>query len=181
MNIKTDGKLLEFICMYMKHHYYLDGSRRLGMHSSCPPAIHPCLWRMSCCCVGHFKQCTATITRAESCKGSSATEIRTAILSAKLRQSNRTDKGIELTMQLLHSFWTVLLFEEQMTWKKLRLLLEKFSPPWKNMLDVVWMYWKYRSKILSHCQKTLRSPWCPKLVTGLRKLLTWNDCFSLFR
>ena len=68
MNIKTDGKLLEFICMYMKHHYYLDGSRRLGMHSSCPPAIHPCLWRMSCCCVGHFKQCTATIPRAESCK-----------------------------------------------------------------------------------------------------------------
>jgi len=44
-----------------------------------------------------------TCNQAESCKGSSAMEIRAARASAKLRQLNRTDKGIELTMQLLHS------------------------------------------------------------------------------
>jgi len=32
--------------------------------------------------------------------------------SSKLHQSNRTDKRIELTMQLLHTWWTPLSFEE---------------------------------------------------------------------
>jgi len=41
-------------------------------------------------------------------------EIRVASVSAKLRQSNRTDKRIELTMQLLHSCWTARSFEEQL-------------------------------------------------------------------
>jgi len=46
-------------------------------------------------------------------------EIRTASASAKLRQSNRTDKRIELTRQLLHSCWTALSFEERLMWRKL--------------------------------------------------------------
>jgi len=38
-----------------------------------------------------------------------------ASASAKLRQSNRTDKRIELAMQLLYSRSTSLLFEKRLT------------------------------------------------------------------
>jgi len=39
-----------------------------------------------------IRMCTATsCNQAESCKGSSAVEIRAARAGAKLRQSNRTD------------------------------------------------------------------------------------------
>jgi len=46
-------------------------------------------------------------------------EIRETSTSAKFRQSNRTDKRIELTTQLLNSCLTALSFEEQLTWRKL--------------------------------------------------------------
>ena len=46
-----------------------------------------------------IRQCTATSrNQAESCNGSSAMEISTSGASAKLRESNRTDKRIDLTM-----------------------------------------------------------------------------------
>jgi len=48
-------------------------------------------------------------------------KIRVAGASAKLRQSNRTDKRVELTMQSLHSYWTAHSYEEQRTWRKLLL------------------------------------------------------------
>ena len=41
-------------------------------------------------------------------------EIRAKKASAKLRQSNRTTKQIELTKQLLRSCWTAFSFEEQL-------------------------------------------------------------------
>jgi len=50
-------------------------------------------------------------------------EIRAESASAKLRQSNRSDKRIEVTVQLLHSCWTAILFEERLTWRKLLKLL----------------------------------------------------------
>ena len=51
-----------------------------------------------------IKQRTANTTNQALCsKVSSAMEIRAASASAKFRQSNRIDKRIELTMQLLHS------------------------------------------------------------------------------
>jgi len=48
-------------------------------------------------------------TQAESCKGNSAMEIRAASASAKFRQSNRTDKWIELTMQLFHRTYNAII------------------------------------------------------------------------
>jgi len=50
--------------------------------------------------------CRYQPNQAESCKGNSAMEIRATNASAKFRQSNRTDKWIELTMELLHSCLT---------------------------------------------------------------------------
>ena len=44
--------------------------------------------------------------------------------------------------------------------------LEKFSPPWKNVLDIV-LTIGHSSKNLGPSEKTLRPSWCPKLVTGL--------------
>jgi len=42
-------------------------------------------------------------------------EIRAASASAKLRQSNRTDDRIELTIQLFHSCWTYVTFARRTT------------------------------------------------------------------
>jgi len=68
----------------------------------------------------NIRQCTATTrNQAEICSGSSAIERRAASASAMLRQSNRTDKRVELKMQLLRSCWTELSFKEQVTWRKL--------------------------------------------------------------
>ena len=60
---------------------------------------------------------------AESCKGSSQLcngdpigECKCKVTSIK---PNWQAKRIELTMQLLHSYWTPLSFEEQLTWRKL--------------------------------------------------------------
>ena len=39
--------------------------------------------------------------------------------------------------------------------------LKNFSPRWKNVLDILQL------KNLGPFEKTLRPPWCPKLVTGL--------------
>ena len=63
------------------------------------------------------RQRTATTrNQTEICSGNTAMERG---VSAKLRQSSRTDKRIELKMQLLRSCWTKLSFKEQLTWRKL--------------------------------------------------------------
>jgi len=54
------------------------------------------------------------VIKAKRCIWSSTIEIPAASASAKLRQTNRNDKRIELTMQLLHSCWTTLSFEERL-------------------------------------------------------------------
>ena len=57
------------------------------------------------------------------------------------------------------------------------------SPPykiflllWKNVLSIVENYWRHSLKNLGPSQKTLRHPWCPKLVTGLfvTKINHWH-------
>jgi len=49
------------------------------------------------------------------------------------------------------------------------------SPPCKNVLGVVENDGTYSSlKNLGPSQKTLRHPWCPKLVTGLRRCKAYS-------
>ena len=66
------------------------------------PQLRLCLWLISCCSGGQQTVYRYQPNQAENCKGNSAMEIRAASASAKFRQSNRTDKWIELAMQLFH-------------------------------------------------------------------------------
>jgi len=74
MNINKDGKLLKLVCMYVITRQLITQQFRVRLLVVIKPEV--------------VKE---------------ALEIRAASARAKLRQSNRTDKRIELTMQLLHS------------------------------------------------------------------------------
>ena len=107
---KKDGKFLELICI-------------------CVPQLHPCLWLISCCSGGHQTVYRCQRNQAESCKWNSAMEIRAASIIAKFLQSNRTDKWIELTMQLFHSCLTARVG----TWSTIRFMTQYTK---KNILHI---------------------------------------------
>jgi len=72
----------------------------------CVQLLRPCLSPISCYSGGHQTVYRYQRNQAESCQGNSAMEIQVASASAKFRQSNRTDKWLEFTMQLFHSCLT---------------------------------------------------------------------------
>ena len=133
--------------------------------------LRPCLWLISCCSGEHQTVYRYQRNQAESCEGYSAVEIRAASTSAKFRQSNRTDKWIELTMQLFHSClttrvgtWSIIRFVTQYMKKDILYVRAIHASPKPNFIIIhnvcTWN---------ASCSLWIRNVMCKDFATTVRR------------